>query len=510
MRASAVIPRLPSRLALCAIALFAAGCDSKPPDAGNSAPSLPFAGKQVEIVIPAATGLNELWLAPAQEWSTQTGGEARLVEYDGGNLSDLMRAVSTGEASAVAVVSTGLLLDAAATLEISPIPETALSVESGLAWSDLLPGVRDRLGAPRRKPLMVPLNAPVLVCYYREDLLKLHNLRPPQTWEEYTALVNQLPTWGPGLVAVEPWSESFRATMFLARAVSSARHPDNYSVFVDLETLQPMIDNPAYLRALEQTRDAVSKMPDSVWSLDPLDCRRLILEGKAALAIGFEPRWGSSRPDHADGIVSRAEGIEVSVCPLPGAREAYNAARQKWDSTPPRADVNRGDAPSAGGQVFRCTLTSFDGHVAVCFRKVGTGGGDVAWNAFASLAGLDYASRLPAGMAGLTRESQLSNPAQFVGPELSGTEANAYLTTVADSLRASGLVFELPFPRRADFRRALASRLTDAVRHQSEPSAVLGEVAREWQALIEEIGRENFRTAYRQILGLGAKPDSGR
>ncbi|MCY2965036.1 MAG: hypothetical protein NT069_15615, partial [Planctomycetota bacterium] len=138
------------------------------------------------------------------------------------------------------------------------------------------------------------------------------------------------------------------------------------------------------------------------------------------------------------------------------------------------------------------------------------GGGDVAWNAFASLAGPDYASRLPAGIAGLTRESQLSNPAQFVGPELSGTEANAYLTTVADSLRASGLVFELPFPRRADFRRTLASRLADAIRGQTEPAMALEEVSGEWKALIEEMGRENFRTAYRQILGLGARPDSGR
>ena len=38
-------------------------------------------------------------------------------------------------------------------------------------WSDLLPGLRDGMASPGKRPSFVPLSCPVLVCYYRQDLL---------------------------------------------------------------------------------------------------------------------------------------------------------------------------------------------------------------------------------------------------------------------------------------------------------------------------------------------------
>ncbi|MFN0056252.1 MAG: extracellular solute-binding protein [Planctomycetales bacterium] len=501
MRLSAVFPAFSRWLSPLVLALFLPGCNSQSAPQTSTAATLPFAGKHATLAVPAGTGLNELWLAPVQEWGTQTGGEAQIVEYDRASVADLTRAVSTGDAPAAAIVSTELLGDALLTLSISQIPDAALSAESGVGWNDQLQGVRDRIGAPRRKPILLPLSAPLLVCYFRSDLLKKANGKAPRTWDDYTALVEQLPQWAPGLTAVEPWSESFRATMFLARAVSHARHPDNYSVFVDLDSLAPLIDNPAYLRALEQSQAAVSRMPKDVWTLNPLDCRRLVLEGQAALAIGFEPAGGGNRADSPDWTANRAPEVEIGVCALPGVLETFNSARQKWDPLASRGGVARSS---------RSTLTAFDGFVAVSFGKPGGESGDAGWNAFASVAGPDFFSRFPAGMTGLTRESQLSNPTRYIGPELNGSEANDYLAVAAEALREPSLVFELPFPQRAAFRKALAGPLTEAMQGTTGREEAMRRVSADWTALIEVIGRDDFRRAYRQILGLGAKPDSGK
>ena len=248
----------------------------------------PFEGQHATLLVPGAVGLPELWEPALREWSVQTGGQVTLQEYDPRDAANLEAALGQSSTPAVCLIPYSRLADALTTRDLERIPDSALSAESGVSWEDLLQGVRERIGGPRRKPQIMPLQAPILVCYYRKDLLERAGLKPPATWDDYSRLVERAADWGRGLPVVEPWSDAFRVTWFLSRAVASARHPDNFSVFVDLETLQPMIDNPAFVAALERARADVAHLPADVWQLDPLECRRRILEGRACLAIGFE------------------------------------------------------------------------------------------------------------------------------------------------------------------------------------------------------------------------------
>ena len=457
----------------------------------------PFEGQEAALVVPTSLGLPELWEPLLREWSVQTGGEVSLREYDPQDGANLVTVLGQSSSPAVCLVPYSLLADTLTTLDLERIPDSALSAVSGVAWEDLMSGVRERIGGPRRKPQVMPLRAPVLVCYYRKDLLERARLKPPVTWDDYSRLVERAADWGGGLPVAEPWSESFRVTWFLSRAVAAARHPDNFSVFVDLETLQPMIDNPAFVAALERARADLAHLPADVWQWDPLECRRQVLEGRACLAIGFEPPGGMSSTGQA-APVPRADGVVLGVCPLPASTVAYNPSTKSLEEGSNRS----------GSRLFRSQLTGWEGMVACVFQRKVEGSAIPAWNVLAQVAGPDYLTRFPPGLAGLTRESQLGDANLIIGPELTGTESAEYLAVTADILRDTGLVLELPFPRHAEFANRLKGPLTAALKGETAAEEALRQVSRDWSQLIEEIGREPFRRAYRQLLGLTSQPFS--
>ena len=120
--------------------------------------------------------------------------------------------------------------------------------------------------------------------------LRAANRKAPETWDDYHELVDSIEQWAPGLVAVEPLSPEFRATTFFARSLAFCKHPENYSVWFDVDSAKPTLNSPGFLRALETAHRTWSKLSTDVATYSPADCRRLLLQGKAAMTLSFEPR----------------------------------------------------------------------------------------------------------------------------------------------------------------------------------------------------------------------------
>jgi ABC-type glycerol-3-phosphate transport system substrate-binding protein len=381
--------------------------------------------------------------------------------------------------------------------DLAPIPKQVLQAgDDGLDWHDLFAGLREKLATNKGRPMLVPLAAPVLVCYYRQDLLKAANLSPPQTWEEYQQLLDNLESWAPGLTASEPWSDSFRATMFLARAVSSAQHPAHYSFFFDIETGEPLIDSPAFVRALESAKTALQRMPSAVLHFGPQDCRREILQGRAALAVACEPSGSGmavQSRDQSDQSIERAQNISLGFIRLPGSREVYDASRHVWESAPDKG-------------IHRVTLTGFGGWAVGCSARQSQMQIEAAWNALIQVAGPRLSSALPVGLAGLCRDSQLAGASSFVGTEIDGGEAGMYATAVSQNLRDDRLVAELPFAVREELRDALSRALASAFSNSETPAEALGAAAAAWRATVNRFGKNRLRDNYRMSLGLSPMP----
>ncbi len=504
-------------LACIIVAFSIYGCSDSETETVQKAED-PFAGLEIAIDAPQGQSFAVAWQPLLDEWSARTGATFRLREYDWPvRDSSLGEFFQTPKAS-TATARRGLLvfpltelagLDAAQ--QLAPIPENQLASDS-LGWLDFLHGLREQVSKRGRQPTVVPLSAPVLACYYRRDLLETAGLSPPATWDDYQKLIDTLGEWAPGLTVVEPWGEEYRATTFFARSTAFAKHPSNYSLFFDIESGQPLIGSPAFVRSLEVAQQALAKMPEKVRSMTPNDCRREFLAGKAAMAICLEtapgnpplpfgplaaakPHGGATAADAAKS--ERPESMRVGICRLPGARDVFNNSTGGWEAT-------RDDS------VNQPALTGFGGLCAGVSSKASAAEQQAAWDILKSLTGTDLPLAFPTATKSLCRESQISEAAAWLGTKLTAGERHQYLTAVATCLKETQVVVELPVVGRAAFRAALSAEIGKVLTGEIQPEPALAATAKRWQEIAAGIGIAAVRDSYRRSLALPALPPSGR
>ncbi len=443
----------------------------------------------MQVAVPSGIGLSEAWQLPVTEWQDASGAEGAVAETDLSTDGALER-LSGETVLLVAPWSLVPELIRADWLAAIPAGEHGLDV---IAWHDVFDGLRNGPAAPGGKPALLPLSCPTLVCCYRADLLESAGLAAPSTWTEYQQLLDALGEWAPGMSAVEPWSEEFRATMFLARAAPMALAPQNFSMLLDVGTGQPLIGGPPFVRALTAVRAAQARMDDGVLTSDPLDCLRDVLEGRAALAITCVPPGAASataldEPSPAR-AVDRASSVRLGFCPLPGADEFYDRERDAW--VVPR-----------DGQPNRVTVTGFGGLVVGVAKARSSPERQAAWSLWAAIEAQSRDGVLnDAQVRGLCRRTQ-ALPGSAALAVLRADERVGCGRAIARSLDGTRVIAEFPLPGGARFRDALTRGLTRAVESHATPEEALQETARQWESLIEEIGRSAVLDTYRQSLGL--------
>lgn len=482
------------RIAL-ALLLAAALIGCPRDESAQKTTDLPFAGQEIRIAVPAEFGFRAAWEGPLNEWAAQSGARYSLTEYAHSDGTGRFTSFSDPAQHTLAIFPLEQAREIVNSEELAAIPPSVLEEgENGIGWQDLFAGLREKFASKKGQPLFIPLSAPVLVCYFRQDLLDAAGLAAPQTWDDYQQLLDTLEGWAQGCTAVEPWSDTFRATMFLARAVSLAQHPGHYSLFFDIDTAEPLIDGPGFVRALDAARTALAKMPADVLHYNPADCRDELMAGRAALAIAYEiPPAGPSAATVAS--PERPSGIQIGVVRLPGSREIYDTDRRIWE-------------PVADKGINRATLTAFSGWGVGARNHNSLLQTEAGWNALMRVCGANLTSGFPPGIVGLSRESQLQNVT--IDIRLEGREAIAYGNAIAQSLRDMRLVAELPVTGRQRFRealsRALSRALTAALGNSAASELALQGAARDWREIVSELGAARVRDSYRSSLGLSPKP----
>ncbi len=444
-------------------------------------------------MIPSGLAVKDPLNVVLNEWSEQTGAASRLVEGSAGPMPNAENRSATAastplpaghsEAADLIIVPIMDLGELAAGDRLAPIPRPKMGGGLPAGWIDLFSGLRERVLSLGGSPTLIPFCCPVLTCYLRKDLLDKAGLKPPRTWDEYQVLVESSARWAPGLDVVEPWGEEFRATMFLARALSCVKHAGNYSVFFDIDTGAPLIDSPGFVRPLAQAMAALARMPAEVKHYAPADCRRQILAGKAAMAISFEPGRIDEKP------IERGPGVAISFVRLPGSTQFYSWRTKAWESLP-------------DGRPNYATLAPFTGLAAGVARGIPAARADAAWNLLLYLSEDRYEQALANVPKSVCRESQLSGSVPWLSPDLRTDELFGYLGATAESLRQTNISGELLTVGRSEFRSALTEELTKVMDGKAAPEAALKSVAARWTALSKSLGPDRVRDSYRKCLGL--------
>lgn len=479
----------------CILSLFTAGCRPEPKQAAEpETAAMPFEGTKIVVAAPAGFQFAENWKSILDEWQEQTGATAEVREYPAEPDSAPIDTALTPCGSAASIPDANLLIfsptefgELAGTKRLLPLGADQQPVIDGLNWIDLYQGLRENGASIEKQPAIMPLSSPVLVCYYRRDLLNKAGLKPPQTWDDYQKLIDAIDTWAPGLKAVEPWSEHFRATMFLARAASWTKHPENFSVYFDIEKGNPLIDSPGFVRALESSLAALAKMPKDVQTYSPSDCRREILAGNAALAIAFE-----NGPIAASGNV-RKEGVQIGFVRLPGTKDVYNRSTKSWTTL-------------RDEQVNHVPYTGFAGLCGGVSTSSSAVEAQAAWNLLSMLAIDRFDSAFAETPRSPTRKSQATRPETWSGRELTAEEPIQYVDAVSASLLNDRLIVELPVVGGRQFRKALTAGLGKVLDDSNEPQKKLEEIAAQWQAIVEKLGAAAVANSYRRVLGLPPIP----
>ena len=482
---------------LVLIVAFALGCDDTATSETETETN-PFQSVQITVAVPGGYDFADRWQAALEEWSSLTEASVELTEYelqDGKPLSEAWPADATPDVILYPTIRAAELDDAGL---LAPMP-ASIRKNLDLKWLDYFDGVRKYMTPLQRDPAIVPAGAPVLVCYYRRDLFEAANISPPDTWADYLKLIQTVDEWGGGLPAVEPWSESFRATMFLARSASAVKHRGFFSTLFDIETGAPLIATKGYQKTLDDVVAGMEQLPGEVLNYSPADCRRLILSGKAAMAITLETGDGNpdllfTSSDEKDNSEpwTRPEAVSIGVCRLPGSVKAFNRSTSEFEEP---ADGSANNVGYTGFAGLSMGVTIADDNVKR----------SAAWNLLVTMISEpDYSKVFASGRRQLCRSSQILQPHMWVGEELAD-EADDYVAAVQKSLRGTQVIKELPVIGANRFRAALTAGLGKALSKESPPTDALRSIEKEWTSICEDLGKDRVRNSYRRSLGLTEK-----
>jgi multiple sugar transport system substrate-binding protein len=473
---------------LCFIALsvtMLSGCP-KPTETAIPSDALPFEGQSLTLLVVDDPELAAAIGRLTGEWQARTGARLDVREATSAELLS-----DSPPAADAAIYPAGDLPALAEQDRLLPVPAEMLD-DPQWRWDDIFPTLRHQEASWNERLLAVPLGSPVLVCYCRADLLAKHGRQPPRTWQEYGAeffhdLNNvgegEPPDGVPWYGATEPLAPGWAGLTLLARAAPYARHPYFHSTLFQIDTMQPLIDGPPFVRALEELVAARAFGPAAPGKVDPAAARDAFWRGECALAV----TWARGTRQKSDGPGGR-EKIEVRFADLPGSVETFHPGDQRWESLPE-------------GDIRRVTLTTISGRLGSVLS--GTKHETAAFQLLLSLAAPEWTGRLAGASPATTlfAADQVRAPRGWVEREADIQAAAEYADTVDRSLANEEAIAALRMPGRERYLAALDGAVEQALAGTATPADALKQAAADWQSITDELGKDKQRRAYRISLG---------
>lgn len=454
----------------------------------------PYEG--VEITFATQTGpyiASALQLA-ADGWKEKTGGTVNVVEFPWSELyPKIVTSLVSGEKTFDGIAFAPAWLPDF-TPYLSPMPEAMRQSED---FQDIFPVYRERLMDWNGQVLSQTMDGDVHTYTYRIDLFDNpeeqaafeeeygYALAPPATWQEYLDIAEffnrpEDNLWGT--------AEAFRRGgqqfwFFFSHAASYVNHPDYPgSMFFDPETMDAQINNPGWVRGLEEYIAASKLAPPNALNFSFGEVNAAMAGGQVAQSIG----WGDTGVIAADPKQSQIAG-NVGSAMLPGATEMWNPETKEWDTF---------------DEVIRSPFMAFGGWQAAV--PTSSDKKEAAWDFIEYLTSPEVSSEaVVTGGTGVNpyRSVHVDDPALW-SDLFTEREAKEYLSAQEDSIAAENVALDMRLPGYFSYTEVLEIELSKALAGQVSPQQALDTVAEEWNKLTDEFGRDEQRAAYRASMGL--------
>ncbi|MFZ1640926.1 MAG: extracellular solute-binding protein [Candidatus Contendobacter sp.] len=433
----------------------------------------------------------------AKGWEKQTCGKINILEFPVDQLyQTYLSALVAGEGK-FDVITFGPFY----TPDFAPyLSDMPAAMRGTAAWNDILPVYRERLMVWNGRYLSQTIDGDQHILYYRLDLFNDpqerqrfkekygYELAPPATWDQYYQIAEffNRPTtnlWGTA-EAYRRGGEQF--WYFFTHAAAYTHHPAlPGSMFFDPDSMDAQINNPGWVKALEDYINGLNVAPPGALGFTSEDIHNIFAGG--SVAMNFD--WGDTGVNAADAKTSLIPG-KVGTAMLPGSKRVWNYKTKQWDTFQ---------------EVVRAPFLAFGGwQAAVPANSKHT---DAAWNFIGWLSSPEVSGEaVVTPQAGINpyRDSHFKNRERWLKlftPE----EAKLYLDAQLNSLNMPNVALDLRIPGHFAYTQALEVQLTRALNFEIPPQEALNNVAKTWNALTDRFGRDKQRAAYRASMGLDSE-----
>lgn len=315
----------------------------------------------------------------------------------------------------------------------------------------------------------------------------------PKTWQQVQAVTKFLKgkkfkgqeVYG-YLDAPKPWG-GFGFYFLGSRATAYAKHPDDKAWLFDADTMKPRVNNPAWVRAIQDVIDALPSEPADQINADPNTTGfQQFLAGTGSMI----PWWGdigSNAKTNDSSVVGDLCGFDI----LPGSDDVYNSKTGKWEKL-------------ASGPNYAPNLAYLGWGIYVMARvDSDSKKHKAAWSAAAHLGGKDLAiwtAMYPSGFQ-CYRNSQ-HDIDEWVAAGYDRAFISNYLDSQFNSYNHPNGAIEPRIPGIFQYYSAAEDILANTFAGKMKAQEGADAIAAAWEKLTDQIGREKQIKLYKASLGI--------
>ncbi len=459
-----------------------------------------FSGQTVVVVTQTGSAIGGPVLDKGPIWEEMTGGNIELQTFAFGELFEkISTALATGSGDYDVIIYAadwaGDIMAPGYVLEISQ------DILDQIDADDVIPLYADRITTWGGVPYALPYDGDAHMLYYRKDLFANEEyqaafeaeygypLAEPVTWSQYADIAaffngKEVETAGdaaPIYGALEAQRRNAQSYwVYLSRAAGYGKVPGNPCFFFSCDDMTPQVNNPGWVRALEEYVDIRSVGDPEMINYDVADTRTLFTTGTAVLNLD----WGDVGTISVDPNASIVQG-DVGFGVLPGGDSYWDYEAGEWVM-----ETNPAPFIAFGGWIISVAADSDVTEAALDFA--------------AFLASREMVNELAVtGGTGInpSRFSQLEDIAPWVEAGFDEESAADYLDAIQSTINHPNAVLDLRITGSAEYLSTLDAEIARAVAGEISAQEALDNVAALWDAITDRLGRDAQAAQYKAAVG---------
>ncbi|WP_429925595.1 ABC transporter substrate-binding protein (plasmid) [Agrobacterium vitis] len=272
-----------------------------------------------------------------------------------------------------------------------------------------------------------------------------------------------------------------------SRATAYAKHPDDKAWLFDIDTMKPRINNPAWVRAIQDVVDALPSEAGDQLNADPgTTAFQQFLAGTGSMVS-----WWGDVGQSAQTSDSSVVGDTIAFDILPGSDDVYNAKTGKWETL-------------ASGPNYAPNMAYLGWGVYVMARvDKDEKKKKAAWSAAAHLGGKDLALWTAAYPSGFQcyRKSQFDIK-EWVAAGYEEAFISNYLASQSKSYNHPNAAIEPRIPGIFQYYSVAEDELAKVFAGRVKPQEGADAIAAAWEKITDQLGRDKQISLYKASLGV--------